>query len=327
MRIPFAHLTVVLFLAAGLTGCSAERKSMPTAADASLSDGRIIADGAPEGAGGQGFYPLELGNHWTFERRFTAVFLEADGSTTPVYDATTSIEAELVCVEMLNGRSYVVEHDVETYGPDTFEQWVRMRQDASGLYEADVATNTPPSCATRPNRGGGPQRIHEDRDAQIAERLAAVASSPGELSALQSAWDRIRERHEALHGVVGPGVGFLGKAGGPESGEITRLRYSLHTGQSWTIREDPEFTSEDEGGEALHTPAGAISVRRIRVDSEFFGPGDRVVFWFGRHEGFVGLNAHTEGIATDVNGNPIGTFVTDDIINLVGLDLVGPGRF
>ena len=54
------------------------------------------------------------------------------------------------CVETLSGRSYVVEHDVETYGPDTFEQWVRMRQDASGLYEADVATNTPAYCATRP---------------------------------------------------------------------------------------------------------------------------------------------------------------------------------
>lgn len=328
MRPPLAHLPVLVLILLCFAGCSAEHQSAPTASDQALSSSQVISDGTVEGAASQAFYPLELGNHWTFQRHFTAAFRGSDGSTTPFFDATTLIETELECVEALSGKNYVVEHDVETFENQTFESWVRMRQDRSGLYEADVSTDLPPSCATRPSRNGAPQRMQEeDGEARIVERLAAIASSPEQLNALQQAWDRVRERQQILHGVVGPRVGFLGKAGGPASGELTRLRYPLHTGQSWIVRDDPMFSSEDEGGEALHTAVGTISTRRIRMHSDLFGPEDDVVLWFGRHEGFVGVRAHTEGVVTDSEGNPVGTIVSDDVIRLVGIDLVGPGHF
>jgi hypothetical protein len=326
MRTIPSRFLVPILLSLLVVSCS--KKSSPYHSVEPLAARQVIEDGKPDVTGAREFYPLKLGNHWTFERHFTAVFVEDDGTIAPIIDAHTGIESELVCEETIGGLSYIVEHDVETFESEVFDNWVRMRQDAAGLYEADVATSIPASCDTRPSRSGSPQRISDDTEARILERLAAAASNPAELVALQSAWDQVRERYVALHGVVGPGVGLLGgKAGGVQSGEITRLDYPLHTGQTWVVRDDPDYSSTDEGADVLHTPVGTISARRIRIDSEFFGPGDRVIFWFGRHEGFVGLNAHTEFIVTDGNGDPIGKVVSDDVVRLVGIDLVGAGRF
>src|SRR5262245_58544638 len=93
------------------------------------------------------FYPLDLGDHWRFHRVFT---LGPAGS--PATSVRRSrFDHDMVCVETLGGRSYVIDRftqvDSTLAGPITSLQWIRNRQDPSGLYEADVDIGTAPECA------------------------------------------------------------------------------------------------------------------------------------------------------------------------------------
>ncbi len=114
--------------------------------------------------------------------------------------------------------------------------------------------------------------------------------------------------------------------GGPLSEEITRLRYPLRPGASWTVREDPFFGSTVEAMEVVKLPPGRFPAARIRMKSEFYGPNDRVRLWFGR-SGELGHQYHLEASATDYMGNVIGTILFDETEMLTDIDLVGPGRF
>jgi hypothetical protein len=127
-------------------------------------------------------------------------------------------------------------------------------------------------------------------------------------------------RLAALHGRFTPSSNAQAAAG-PLAGEIAVLRYPLAPSKTWHVREDPLFIKTVEGQEGLDLPAGSFSGWRIRIDSELFGPNDRVHVWHGR-DGLLQLEAHTEGLVVDENGNVLGTIVGDQAQRLSGLSLV-----
>jgi hypothetical protein len=108
--------------------------------------------------------------------------------------------------------------------------------------------------------------------------------------------------------------------GGVLDHEITRLAYPLHPGAHWVIRADPRFESTVMSLGPIDEPAGRFAGARIRVDSDVFGPRDRVELRYGR-DGVLGLSAHLEGVATDESGNVIGIMVAEQRQDLAALTL------
>jgi len=282
-----------------VAGCS--RPIAPQASDA-------VARGAvSEAAAARLFYPLDLGNHWRFHRVFT---LGAPGSPTPTV-RRSRIEHDLVCVETLEGREYVIDRvtqvDSTLAGAVTFHQWIRDRQDPTGLYEADVDIGTTPACA-----GGGASSGADEMEALEDWRASsplAIADPVAAQHAMAALAGRLRLARRAL----------AGGTSGVENGELTRLRYPLRVGDSWTIREEPRFTSSVEAFETLRLPMGNIQAYRVRVNAAGFGPEDRVLSWYSR-SGLVGILVHVE-IPTD-----LGPLIAEDVIDLEALS-IDRGRF
>jgi len=93
------------------------------------------------------FYPLRLGEAWTYERARTVRFIAFDGSEVePRVEFHGTAERELTTTEELAGADYVVERQwlFADGGDDTVTTWRRYRQGASGLYRALVAFSVPP---------------------------------------------------------------------------------------------------------------------------------------------------------------------------------------
>jgi hypothetical protein len=281
-----AALSGPLLLALALAGCSgpvaprsAAAPSQP-AASAAAREPRL-------------FYPLDLGNHWRFHR-----VLSTQGQVV----RRSRIDHDLVCVDGIGGRAYVVDRLTQTdstvVGPLTYHQWVRSRQDPSGLYEADVDIGTPPPC---------------DPGTVLAEPppLDAALLDPGPGGdAAREAVARVQRIEELL----------MGRRSTAADGELTRLRYPLVVGRTWTVRSAPiAFSSTVEALEVLSLPFGPVQAYRIRTDAEVAGPRDRVVTWYGRG-GMLGMFVHVE---IDTANGP---FIAEDIITLEDLDL-DRGRF
>jgi hypothetical protein len=98
----------------------------------------------------------------------------------------------------------------------------------------------------------------------------------------------------------------------------------LHRGASWVIRNDPLYTAEAEGMQALALPAGHFTGWRLRYESPLYGPRDYARAWYGR-DGYLRLDARFETEAFDENGQLIATVVGTQMELLDGIDLVGPG--
>ncbi len=252
--------------------------------------------------------------------------LSLDGETV----ATAWIERELTGYEELFDRTYIVEeirYTESAFGETrVFTNWVRYRQDRSGLYEADVAITQPPAAAdNRPApKGDGADITLASGQSYVDQLLSKVA--PGDhLAAYKAALIRNLELHQMIRDMTSSATFTAAAAsppGGPKTDEIMRLRYPLHPGQSWSIRETPGFDSTVERREILDLPIGRRAAWRIRIDAEFFGPNDEVYLWFSRC-GQLGLYARIEGVARDENGNILGNFITEENEVLEGLDIKG----
>jgi hypothetical protein len=238
------------------------------------------------------------------------VFQPAGGGP-PVeeFSSHNDISRELAGTEELFGRSYVIlqETTIETVGngppSDPFTFWTRYRQDATGLYEADVLLTQPPA----PSVTGTAARM-EIGPARRQFPVGFRARLPVEqAAACERAWNDLQDRIAALRRLsAAPGSEL--RSTSLMSDEITRLDYPMRPGGQWTIRLDPYFASTVEGVDHLRLPAGDFPAYRIRIDSEAFGPDDTVHLWFGR-SGQLQAQFHLTGIATDVDGNEIGRFV------------------
>ena len=287
----------------------------------------------PLGPGGRasdekGFFPLDMGNMWTYTGELVLVI--DDG---PPFVTETREVRSIVGTEERFGREYVIEKqfNIDEDGDTLSPSWYRYRQDRAGLYLADIAANEPP--LGRFARGAYPGRVRDsrlERMARIWSRIS-VRVSAEDRRAYNRAWENLCLKLRAIESVTGTDSRFAALSKGPPGGvlpeEITMLKYPLHPSQEWAIRDDPFYVGAAvETHVVLDLPPGRIGGYRIRIDNSLFGPNDRALGWYGR-DGFLGSEIHVESEILDPNGNPLGTMVLDDELFLGTLDLVGKGRW
>ena len=284
----------------------------------------LFSNGADPKNPGQGeFYPLSIGNTWTYTGERSMRF-----GAGPAYTLSRDETRTITGTEELFGREYMLEEQFIIAGSvfgedDTITYWLRHRQDRAGLYEADVAMSDPPG---------------EDSEA---------ASLTGrDLNTDLGTWDELWRRSvdgleyidpevierakiahfikiNAVNELLGRRTGsalLSGPPGGILPDEIQRLRYPLHPEQEWIIRDSPLFYSIVEGMDVLDLPAGRINGWRVFIYNEFLDDNDIVHFWFGR-QGFLAMTVHLE-TEDDYFGSVI---ITDETLFLVSYDLEGKG--
>jgi hypothetical protein len=292
------------------------------------------------------FFPLALGNQWTYDRRFEITIVDFDGSTDPLDDGTTEVfeataKHTLTGIEEHFGRDYTVEARVihVTGSPDTTRSWFRFRQDHAGLYQAMVSTREPPAGVSMGDNPGsirtGAGRRPIDVGIPSWERVARLmAKTP--TAALRDGWRRHVERillaRASLRPDAGSTVGpamdptLAGRPGGPYPEELIRLLYPLHRGTEFFLRTEPfAVVAVVEATEVLDLPAGRFNGYRIRINNEQLDPEDVVLVWRSRC-GELGSFIHVETLAMDVETGEVVRIITKETSWLSGLSLKEPGR-
>ena len=304
-----------------MNGCGRSAPVAPQAADAQSSGTALESGRFAEGA----FFPLAVGNRW-HSISVDTIRIDPIGCGPPlaVFTITSDITRVLVGTETSFGRSYVVLEETASQSggltgrtASAVSTWTRYRQDRGGLYEADVDVSTPPTL------DDGSNRVARSNIGPTAQGLAARLPAK-QRSAFTAAWDRIKERERMIRTNLRDGSGAgRGRRRGSLDGEIVRLRYPLHSGTTWVIRDDPLFSSVVVGHEVLTVPAGRFSSYDISIDSDQIEAGEFVRLWFGR-SGQLAFRFRLVALAIDSEGSPIGTIVDDHIEVLRDFTLVKP---
>ena len=274
--------------------------------------------------GGAALYPLELGNRWVHEQHSVEVLIPRGGDPQFLYEQRSTLARGIVCEEAIGGRTYRVEHQTTLDSVETPFRWVRMRQDARGLYEADVDISVPPPCY-RGARDANPPVTPAVTARAAFDRVMERAGSTASRAAWQTAWQRQELKLEAARAFLAGGItpeSFRRDTRLPPEGELLRLAAPLRPGGTWVVRRDPRFTSTIEAFESLAMPAGRFEGYRIRMGSEFFGPQDRVLTWYGK-DGYLRGNYHIVSDAITDAGTRVGALVFDFDEVLVQIALVG----
>jgi hypothetical protein len=309
----------ILALLATLAGCSQPLPNEPSSSGlrSSMTAGAQLAGSAPQGS----FFPLAVGNRWTAtaDDRFTMI--SGSGGTVPAdFTIHSDITRHLVGTEVRNGRVYVVqEEDGNKFLPtEVLVNWLHYRQDASGLYLADLGLNVPPG-----SEGIRASATSAARPYTLPADILA-ATTDQERAAYLAALEKLRERVAAIQAVMKQSIADgNGPPGGLLSNEIPRLRYPLYPGSKWVIRADPRFESTVEAIETLSVPAGRFPCYRIRIDSEFIKSGESARFWVSR-SGEVAERYHFIEELVDADGNTIGFFNLDHELTLQTVSLLSP---
>ena len=275
-------------------------------------------------ASGNQIYPLDLGNRWAYERHLSQVLHPTDGSPQMVFDRRWFATRELVCEEAIGARTYRIERQTDELAGLGAHNWLWLRQDNAGLYEADVDISTVPACDDLIRVARAAAGPLEAAESAIERALADVPSAAAR-SAWRAALDLQREKIETIQAYM-PGMRLAGTLRRgirvPPEGELLRLSYPLRPGVNWLVRPDPIFSSRVEALENLEMPAGRFLGYRIRMNSQLFGATDRVYFWYGR-DGYLRAAYHLLSLATDETGAITGTVVSDYDEVLTHIELVG----
>lgn len=301
----------VTVLALVFTGCAGplDPTTGPTfpAGDGGGSSSSIET-GAVGSASTGGFYPLQLGNRWSYVRQLDIhVIPNANVAPPPPEHYVTGFQREVLCTGSLDGVRYTIERTSE--GSSSILTF--YRQTSRGLYEYD-GLGMEPQCEGGAAPGGN--------------ETSASAVRPGPTSALRFVGRDLRERIAALEALIrtDPRVmSALPIPGTVGPNEITRLRYPLELKSRWTIRDHPgfRFGAEVVGLDELDLPAGRFRGYRIRLESNRFGPRDAVHVWYGR-SGYLQLVAHLEGDWIDEAANIAGRAIYEQRETLADLHLV-----
>ena len=248
-----------------------------------------------------GFYPLSLGNRWTYRETNHLVFVPTGGAAQPPVDDVGTVDVDMTCTQSLDGLDYSIEHSVSRYPTYTSESWIHYRQDRGGLYRADGGIFTPPPCAV----SGPAARLMGSPS--LADRVIAAHPS---YAIDRSSLERLDARRAAVEQLLS------GRASRAFGTEYTILRYPLRPGASWTLRDDLALVATVEALEVVAVPAGRFNVYRVRLDNPgVYGPNESVTLWYDRH-GVVKTVSHFEGPLNDVSGNVIGTLLSDNVRDL-----------
>jgi hypothetical protein len=315
----------VLALVLSLMGCSANQPTRPPVE--TRANAATLASSRDPGAA-SGFYPLDIGNHWEYERilQFTIIPSGQTGAAEPVELYREISNHDLTGYAERDGIRYVVEE--WSTPPEPGSPIVFYRQDLSGLYEADPPHPVPVALASRSDVPV-PRRVSDSIRARAEAAIAARFDDPTARLAMNTAWLETEQKLKRLQGAGIPGWGGLqgarGRPGGVGPLEITRLGYPLSIEAHWIIRHDPRFECTVEGIETFAAHSGRVKNYRLRIDSELFDPDDRVLL-YESPIGYIGLHGVSKSEARDENGNPIGTLVTEQIERLIDYRLVGEGR-
>jgi hypothetical protein len=301
----------------GLTSCGRDTPTAPILHGQASLAGRASQAAAPQGA----FFPLAIGNHWHSVGDDRVVLTDAGGGVDN-FTIHNDITRELIGTEALFGRTYTVmkETTIQTmsFEPEPWitTQWIRYRQDASGLYEADVS-GPPASEPVMPSAATELDGVRTPSVRPLPDGMRAKIR-PDQIDAYERAWNRLQWKAEALNRhMISDGAARIS---GVLPNEITRLVYPLRPGEEWTIRTDFFFGSVVEGIEDLDLPAGRFPAYRIRIPNEALGPEDVVHLWMGR-SGQLRFRYHLEAPATDQDGNVIGSssFDHDEVLDQISL--------
>src|SRR5439155_10704078 len=159
-------------------------------------------------AGWARFYPLHIGNRWTYAGETSLQVLPNGAPPEPPYVASYTLVSTHTCLESFLGQSYVVERQTYTVGPQTNQTWVLYRQDFGGLFEADRVVGDAPAC----ENGLGPIALPSAR-AAAADRAwsALVHIAPGpRAAAWQVAFARLKVKQMAIASALGTSGPFGG---------------------------------------------------------------------------------------------------------------------
>ena len=280
----------------------------------------LFSKGASPHNPGQGeFYPLDIGNSWTYTGEISMTF-----GAGPTYSLSRDETRTIIGTEELFGREYMLEEQViiagSIFGPDdTITYWLRHRQDRAGLYEADIAMGDPPGENSEAASLSG-RNLNTDLDTweelwkKSVDGLEYIDPEAVERAKIAH-FNKINAVNELLGRRTGSAL-LTGPPGGILPDEIQRLRYPLHPEQEWIVRDSPLFYSIVEEMDVLDLPAGRMNGWRTFIYNEFLDDNDIVYFWFGR-QGFLGLTVHLE-----TEDDYFGVTVTHEVLFLVSYDLV-----
>jgi hypothetical protein len=324
-RVPLLALAASLALSAGcraLLAPSAEPLASPPASAQPTTLFPVSATTEDTPRSGEPFYPLAVGNRWRHEKQFNFQIIPASGDPQTPEVFYSVIDREIACVEDRGGRRYFVEAAAEQSDVQTYWSWVRMRQDASGLHEADVSILDPPPCVPQPGRVARPTA-----DPALRAEIWVRSAPPAQRDAYLAAARRLISKLAEVESFARPAA-VLPTIGPAAEHEITRLRYPLFVGAGWVIRDDPgaTFAARVEAAEVPDLPAGRFHAFRIRILPPSMGPADFVRVWYGC-SGFLALQAHFDVDAIDAQGNVIGRAILDQSERLESLSLLRSGRF
>jgi len=312
-------ILAIALVAVCLTGCSKSPPLGPlaTTGAAANASGAGVTEAAGFGSGA--FYPLTIGNAWTYEGGGSARVLSGGSQPPEDFSYAFTETRRLIGTTHHEGTAYVVEEQVHhsvpesSYGPDTW--WSRMRQDRSALFALDTLLQSPPTIdearvAASPAHGAShPYRIDS----------AAWLRNGSKDPALARFADRVEMMREAVRGITRRDAG----PAAPSGLELRFLVYPLHPGVSWSTRPDFPWPVWVDGIENLITPAGKFSAYRIGVNP--FGTtvheGEWIYLWYSR-QGYLGYSIHTFSLATGPDGQPTGAvYVLDDSMRVTSVQV------
>lgn len=135
--------TLALTAAAALAaGCADDGVGPPRKTPADTLEVRLV--------------PLEVGARWSYRHTVNTQYLDEDGNDiAPPRELRASGVRELTRTETIAEREYVVETEtiVAEGAGEPVVRWRRYRQDADGLYRADVPTTVPPESVVVGDEG------------------------------------------------------------------------------------------------------------------------------------------------------------------------------
>jgi hypothetical protein len=308
---PSTHLiriTPVIPLALSvLVGCSGPTPTGPqVSTGSSLAAKAAAADAAGYGSGS--FYPLSVGNTWTFGGEGMLRFFEDGVQTEPEWTYAFTETRSLIGITLQKGRSYFVEeqvrHEIPERDTGPFTWWSCKRQDASGLYFLATLFGAPPDLESG---------VAVASPAAGLERALRIDTASMSRSARADiALNRLADRLEFLRGVV-QAFG-RGDTTRPAEGELLELVYPVRVGASWNILPDEPWPARVERVETLDTPAGRLMAYRIEINpgGTTVHEGEWARVWYSR-EGFLGYSIRLSAPVTNETGEPTGAiYVADD---------------
>lgn len=304
-RVIPALAAVILTLASGGCGGRMEPTTRPSIGVSGLTAGVETAGAGP--ASQPGFYPLTVGNRWTYSRVIDLRLIPNGWEAPPPEHYESTIVRQIIGTTEFEGRTYMEEWSTD---PGPFQTSNYYRQDASGLYER-----------YRFIRASTGARVRN----AFVNALAGIP--PVERAAFELAARRLDARIAAVEAALGRGgapVADLRFPGTATPNEVTLLRYPLGPKTRWVVLDDPYSPTfrETAGEETLDLPAGTLRGHRIQIFNR--APDVVVHVWYGR-AGFLQLVAHLEyDVRDDVTGTLIGRYILDQREWLTELTLARP---